>query len=224
MKDGRNTSQKNGSFYYGSPERKQYRQSRTEEVSEKIVNSSTALNNLNPELKASTNAPTTLVHKFSQKNTIGGKTTAKKKSTFNYKEGSINNSNIKSNNKFFTASKFGYDENILESNSKAIITAVPFNLDSGLSGIPDSTSERNSLHPHSNQKVRSGGVKMQDRDFTIRKKKSRKEVEFLIGSRGMSENRTLIASNSKKEDRDIISPFIIDNGFEISEMSPQLRE
>jgi IS30 family transposase len=65
---------------------------------------------------------------------------------------------------------------------------------------------------------------MQDRDFTIRKKKSRKEVEFLIGSRGMSENRTLIASNSKKEDRDIISPFIIDNGFEISEMSPQLRE
>jgi hypothetical protein len=58
---------------------------------------------------------------------------------------------------------------------------------------------------------------MQDRDFTIRKKKSRKDVEFLIGSRGLSENRTLIASNSKKDGREVVSPFTKDGGVDATD-------
>jgi hypothetical protein len=147
IKVGRNSEQK-GSFYYGSPERKQYHKARTEVVSEKIMNPSHSSNGgsnaapswQHPPLKSGSNANSTLVHKQSSKSTAGGKTTAKKKTTFNYKEGGINNSNIKAHNKFFTASKFGYDENILDSNSKAVIAPVPFNLESGLSGIPDASS------------------------------------------------------------------------------------
>lgn len=58
---------------------------------------------------------------------------------------------------------------------------------------------------------------MQDREFTIRKKKSRKDVEFLIGSRGLSENRTLIASNSKKDGGEVISPFTKDESMDATD-------
>ena len=137
------------------------------------------------------------MHKNSLKSTIGGRTTAKKKTAFNYKETSLNNSSVKTHNKPFTSSKFGYDENIFDTTGKAPIAPVPFNLDSGL---PDSSSTgSNGFYPKSHQKVRPTGFKVQDKEFTIRKKKSRKEVEFLIGSRGLSENQTLQASNSKKE-------------------------
>ena len=46
---------------------------------------------------------------------------------------------------------------------------------------------------YSEQKKTSGiGIKIQEKDFTIRKKKSRKEVENLLGnSRGQSETSNL---------------------------------
>jgi len=139
----------------------------------------------------------TLVQKNSLKNTIGGKTTAKKKTAFNYKETALNTSNFKANNKFATSTKFGYDDNILDRTSKVIIAPIPFNLESG---IPESAQTgSNAIQLNSQHKVRGGGLKMQEKDFTIRKKKSRKEVEFLIGNRGVSENQTLQASYSIKE-------------------------
>lgn len=185
-------SAKKGDVFYSSPDRKPFRKTKTDMVADQVSYLDPETAPILPEAlnlsqtKATANvAASTLVQKSSLKNTIGGKTTAKKKSTFSYKETALNASNFKANNKFSTSSKFAYDENILDRTSKVIVAPVPFNLESGM---PEGArSGSNAAQLSSQHKARPGGLKMQEKDFTIRKKKSRKEVEFLIGNRGVSE-------------------------------------